>query len=54
MDIYSREAIALANTSALGSLTTKFSSKVTKLLVSGSFGAISNIFGTLNTAVFLT
>lgn len=52
--ISSKEAIALASTRPLDSLVTKIQSKETRLLVSASLGAISNTFGILNTAVFLT
>lgn len=52
--IYSKEAIAFAKTRAFGSLVMRTYRDVTRLLVSGSDGAISYIFGTLKTAVFLT
>jgi hypothetical protein len=48
------EAIELAKTKAFDYLVTKFSNEFTKLIVSGSFGAISYILGTLKTAVFRT
>jgi len=54
MRIYSKDAIELASTNAFGYLVTRFSNEFTKFRVYGSSGAISNIFGTLSTAVFLT
>jgi hypothetical protein len=54
MRIYYKEAIEFASTSALDYFMTSASNAVTKFNVSGSYGAISNIFGTLSTAVFLT
>lgn len=52
--ISSKEAIELANTSAFDYLEIKFYKEFTKFKVYGSYGAFSNIFGTLSTAVFLT
>lgn len=52
--IYYKEAIELASTSAFDYFEIKFSSELTKFRVYGSYGAISNILGTLSTAVFLT
>jgi hypothetical protein len=52
--ISSNEAIELAKTKAFGSLVTKISREFTQFNVYGYSGAISNILGTLKTAVFLT
>jgi hypothetical protein len=54
MCISSNDAIALANTSAFPYLIINASNKDTRFLVYESFGAISYILGTLNTAVLRT
>lgn len=52
--IYSKDAMEFAKTKALGYLVTSVSNELTRLSVYGSSGAISNILGTLSTAVLRT